>query len=61
MVEWYKDLRQIPKGKHFDKRLTGKAFITSKGILRIKKLSSADAGEYTCTGIKFIANQPFIE
>ena len=54
MIEWSKDNRILSRGRKNvtrDKRHVGKAFVTAKGSLRIKKLSYADAGVYTCAGI----------
>ncbi len=53
MIEWSKDNKVLSRGKKNvtrDKRHVGKAFVTSKGSLRIKRLSYADAGIFTCSG-----------
>ena len=59
LIEWSKDNRMLHRGKKNstrDKRHIGKAFVTAKGSLRIKRLSYADAGVYTCSGSIFFSH-----
>jgi len=48
-IKWDKDGRTINSITN-----QGGAFVTKKGILRIKKLRRVDSGVYTCRGEKFM-------